>query len=160
MKDVIIGISSLLIAIAVGFFVGQRITTVDYELQIAELNAKAQEAEIKAQSEKDQIELQWQRKVNDVTAKAYLDKKDIESHYQSALSELNDSLLNAESGSTDTTALSNDTNTTTGTTANSKCGCSNKNLKAIKADLLMIARDCDITATHYNELLGIYQGLQ
>ena len=160
MKDVIIGISFLLIAIAVGFFVGQRITTVDYELQIAELNTKAQEAEIKAQSEKDQIELQWQRKVNDAQQKAYVDKQNIDANYKRALADI---MHDSEGSSTDTTTLSNDTNTTTGTTANCECRCPAKDrtkLQKLYEQQLTIARDCDITATHYNELLSIYQGLQ
>lgn len=78
----------------------------------------------------------------------------IDNTYDSMSAKLHDYSTNA----TDSQSMS-----TTATTTSTVCSCGNQHdaesrraFRKLRADILTITRDCDITASYYNELINLY----
>ena len=110
-------------------------------------------------------------------AKAIADKNEKENVYSKALSESQSKIavssdritaayrdLNAWA-SEDNTSCDSDmssTASTAGAVSDCECRCDDKNatkLRRLYQEQLIIARDCDITASHYNELIRYYESV-
>ena len=71
------------------------------------------------------------------------------------------SMLNNQDSATDTKQMPTDTSTTS-RVQECKCECSRADrakLQRLYQRQLIVARDCDITATHYNQLIKLYNSI-
>lgn len=101
--------------------------------------------------------------------------QELNSKYQQALDEKNNiterfnalsdeldlgGVYSSNTDSADNEPLPSDTRATAGTEQNETGGCSDKSIKTLKRNLLEVARDYDMCATDYNQLLKFYQLLR
>lgn len=157
----IIGLGSV-IALG-GFYSGYKHASNVCNTKILEIQTQAHIDEIQALQTQLDKEQGYARKIHEAQTESAQNVSQIEQKYQSAVSELN--LLNSNSlysdrCSANEATLSTDTTTAAGTTATKSDRQRGQNLRSAKEDLLTIARDCDITASHYNELLKIYNSVR
>ena len=86
----------------------------------------------------------------------------LKKRYASAIDELNALQLQfSEYTDSSTPALSTDTSTSR-TVQKDKCKCSGKDqakLQRLLTEQLIVAKDCDITATYYNHLIDWYNSI-
>lgn len=128
--------------------------------QISLIKYEAQQAEIEALDRQREIEHEWQAKADQAAQSAAQGVADVHQRYDWAVSELDlDSLRTADPGRGET-ALPAITSVTGGAEQARACECPRPDTRDIKAALLTVARDCDITATRYNELLRLVTSYQ
>lgn len=157
----IIGLGSV-IALG-GFYLGYKHASDVCNTKILQIETQAHIDEIQALQTQLDKEQGYARKIQEAQTESAKNVAQIEQKYQSAVAELN--LLNSDSlyadrCRADATALPADTTTAAGTTATKSDRQRGQDLRSAKEDLLTIARDCDITASHYNELLKIYNSVR
>jgi hypothetical protein len=158
---IIIGLGSI-IALG-GFYLGYKHASDVCNTKILQIETQAHISEIQALQIQLAKEQGYAQKIQDAQAESAQNVAEIEKKYQSAVSELN--LINSNSVysdrcSTDTATLPADTAAAAGTTATKSDRQRGQDIRRAKEDLLTIARDCDITASHYNELLKIYNSVR
>lgn len=126
-------------------------------------------AEAQANTAKSVTEKNWREQVSDAEKEAQNHAHSTEESYQKALStmDLNSGVVSsrrmsgsAESG--DRAEMPRDTSAPLGVSTNaSKCPrADTKQLRKLYQEQLRIARDCDITTQHYNELLKLWDKLR
>ena len=150
------------VAFAVGYIAGY--ATRDDQAEIERLNvaknALAQERANLIQQLEVEHEHQNTAQIN--AAKTQEDLDDLEKRYASAIDELNALQLQfSEYTDSSTSALSTDTSTSR-TVQKDKCKCSGKDqakLQRLLTEQLIVAKDCDITATYYNHLIDWYNSI-
>ena len=109
-----------------------------------------------------EVEHEHQKTAQINAAKTQEDVDDLEKRYASAIDELNALQLQfSEYTDSSTSALSTDTSTSR-TVQKDKCKCSGKDqakLQRLLTEQLIVAKDCDITATYYNHLIDWYNSI-
>ncbi len=151
--EVIIAFVCLFIGAIASFYV----TNKYFEAKIAKYQAAAQTQLAQAYEERRQKEADYVKKISKITDESSGKIDDINARYNALLTSLH------ADNTSDNNSLPGNTNTTTGTTANCECRCPAKDrtkLQKLYEQQLTIARDCDITATHYNELINIYNSIR
>lgn len=120
---------------------------------ITELNA--QNLELKSLVKATELKLESnvkdaENKINDAT-------RAIDANYNDAVSVLD----NAVSSSSDNSVPSSTSTASNNKESKCRCDCANeRKLRELYKKQLEIARDCDITSAHYNELIDLYNALR
>lgn len=145
-------ISVAIIAFWAGFYVnGLRHEKQFQEYISASFEKQAQD--IQAARNKEQ---EYREKVGKTTRQAKEAIDVVNAHYRKLL---NDSLSKSSASSNNSVPAAS---TPSATVSKSSCKCPNQNrekLQRLYEQQLIIARDCDITATHYNELIELFNEL-
>ena len=150
------------VAFAVGYLAGY--ATRDDQAEIERLNVakNALEQERANLIQQLEVEHEHQKTAQINAAKTQEDLDDLEKRYASAIDELNALQLQfSEYTDSSTSALSTDTSTSR-TVQKDKCKCSGKDqakLQRLLTEQLIVAKDCDITATYYNHLIDWYNSI-
>ena len=150
------------VAFAVGYIAGS--ATRDDQAEIERLNVakNALEQERANLIQQLEVEHEHQKTAQINAAKTQEDLDDLEKRYASAIDELNALQLQfSEYTDSSTSALSTDTSTSR-TVQKDKCKCSGKDqakLQRLLNEQLIVAKDCDITATYYNHLIDWYNSI-
>lgn len=150
------------VAFAVGYIAGY--ATRDDQAEIERLNVakNALEQERANLIQQLEVEHEHQNTAQINAAKTQEDLDDLEKRYASAIDELNALQLQfSEYTDSSTSALSTDTSTSR-TVQKDKCKCSGKDqakLQRLLTEQLIVAKDCDITATYYNHLIDWYNSI-
>ena len=150
------------VAFAVGYIAGY--ATRDDQAEIERLNVakNALEQERANLIQQLEVEHEHQKTAQINAAKTQEDLDDLEKRYASAIDELNALQLQfSEYTDSSTSALSTDTSTSR-TVQKDKCKCSGKDqakLQRLLTEQLIVAKDCDITATYYNHLIDWYNSI-
>ena len=139
----------------VGFYIGYRYTSNGYERRIAEYRAQAQEQLAKAQEKIISQERENQATIRAIEQRGLDEQNSINAKYNHLRDEL-DRLRNENSRNKNN--LPNPFATTSRTQSTCKCKQSRPYVEADKA--LEIAKDCDLQAVRYNQLLQIYNSLK
>ncbi len=146
----------------IGSCFGITITAKYYRAEIAQMQTEAIKADQEATVKQLNIEHEWQAKREQADKEATDEINKIKDKYNAAMSKLHANSLRSDSGSSGEAALSTNTSTTS-RVQNCRCECSDYNrarLQRLYQRQLIVARDCDITATHYNALIDLYLGIQ
>ncbi len=158
-------VKSLFLAIVVasiaGACFGVTITAKHYRAEIAQMQTEAIKAEHEATVKQLNIEHEWQARQEQADKEATDEINKIKDKYNAAMSKLHANSLHTDSDSTSETALSSDSKTLNSVSA-CNCQCSDRDrakLQRLYQRQLTIARDCDITAAHYNALIKLYESL-
>jgi len=147
------------VAFAVGYIAGY--ATRDDQAEIERLNVakNALEQERANLIQQLEVEHEHQKTAQINAAKTQEDLDDLEKRYTSAIDELNALQLQfSEYTDSDTATLSEDAGSATAV-SQGKCGCSGKDqakLQRLLTEQMIVAKDCDITATYYNHLIEWY----
>ena len=150
------------VAFAVGYIAGY--ATRDDQAEIERLNVAKNALEQERANLIQQLEVkhEHQKTAQINAAKTQEDLDDLEKRYASAIDELNALQLQfSEYTDSSTSALSTDTSTSR-TVQKDKCKCSGKDqakLQRLLTEQLIVAKDCDITATYYNHLIDWYNSI-
>ena len=150
------------VAFAVGYIAGY--ATRDDQAEIERLNVAKNVLEQERANLIQQLEVEHehQKTAQINAAKTQEDLDDLEKRYASAIDELNALQLQfSEYTDSSTSALSTDTSTSR-TVQKDKCKCSGKDqakLQRLLTEQLIVAKDCDITATYYNHLIDWYNSI-
>ncbi|MDY4993148.1 MAG: hypothetical protein SO069_07000 [Succinivibrio sp.] len=150
------------VAFAVGYIAGY--ATRDDQAEIERLNVAKNALEQEGANLIQQLEVEHehQKTAQINAAKTQEDLDDLEKRYASAIDELNALQLQfSEYTDSSTSALSTDTSTSR-TVQKDKCKCSGKDqakLQRLLTEQLIVAKDCDITATYYNHLIDWYNSI-
>ena len=141
----------------IGSCFGVTITAKHYRAEIAQLQTEAIKADQEATVKQLNREHYWQEANNEL--------QKIQDKYDKALSMLNvrkSDSVHVNSDSASETALSTNPKTLNSVSAcNCQCGDRDRTkLQRLYQRQLTIARDCDITAAHYNALIKLYESLE
>mgnify|MGYP007069845830 CR=1 FL=1 len=139
--------------------------------QITDMTAAAQRAEIEAQAQQREIEHEWQQKADAAAAAAQAELVEVQASYEDSLQSLYGLLadyadgdgLHADGAGGDPTALPAAPAAPGAACKPCPDGRSSTDtakLQRLLEQQMTVARDCDITASRYNELLKLWQGVQ
>lgn len=154
------------VAIIVAFVAsGYYLAAKRYEAKIEEFRAEQAQAVIKQQEEFRKQEAERYAQVSTIQSNLADGVADVIKSYNT----LNDSMdsFNANSmhdnqdSATNSKQMPTDTSTTS-RVQECKCECSRADrakLQRLYQQQLIVARDCDITATHYNQLIKLYNSI-
>lgn len=154
---------SVLSAVIGGCF-GITLTAKHYRAEIIDIQTTALKNEQDALVKQLNIEHEWQARQEQADKEANNELQKIQNKYDKALSMLNaraSDSVHVNSDSASETALSTNSKTLNSVSA-SNCQCSDRDrtkLRRLYERQLTIARDCDITAAHYNALIKLYESL-
>ena len=160
------GLTSYLWAISVlgGAYISYSLTSSYYQIKIAVYEKKQAQVLNQALEDKAKKENVFNGVLADAQSNIALDVQHITSTYNRY--HFNGLFSDTDSVHTDTTdsgqGLSTDT-TTTKAFSQSTCKCNGADkakLQRLYEQQLVIARDCDITATYYNNLIDLYNGVK
>lgn len=145
-------------------YISYSFTSSHYQLKIAEYEKKQAQVLNQALEDKAKKENVFNGVLADAQSNIALDVQHITSTYNRY--HFNRLFSDTDSVHTDTTdssqGLSTDT-TTTKAISQSICKCNGTDkakLQRLYEQQLVIARDCDITATYYNNLIDLYNGVK
>lgn len=145
-------------------YIGYSLTSFYYQIKIVEYEKKQAQVLNQALEDKAKKENVFNGVLADAQSNIALDVQHITSTYNRY--HFNGVFGNTDSVYTDTTdsgqGLSADT-TTTKAISQSTCKCHGTDkakLQRLYEQQLTIARDCDITATYYNNLIDLYNGVK
>ena len=150
------------VAFAVGYIAGY--ATRDDQAEIERLNVakNALEQERSNLIQQLEVEHEHQKTAQINAAKTQEDLDDLEKRYASAIDELNALQLQfTEYTDSDSATLPSDASAS-GSIPKDKCKCSGKDqakLQRLLTEQLIVAKDCDITATYYNHLIDWYNSI-
>lgn len=145
----------------IGSCFGITITAKYYRAEIAQMQTEAIKADQEATVKQLNIEHEWQAKQEQADKEATDEINKIKDKYNAAMSKLHANSLRSDSGSSGEAALSTNSKTLNSVSA-CNCQCSDRDrtkLRRLYERQLTIARDCDITAAHYNALIKLYESL-
>lgn len=137
----------------------------DLQGQITAMELEARQAEIEALDRQREVELEWQAKADQAAVSASAQLAEVESRYERALDGLlsdADRVQQPGGAGGNATALPNSAAASGGAeTARAGNGCKpcGGGVKRLSQDIMTLARDCDITASRYNELLRLWHGV-
>ena len=161
-------------ALALAFAAGHHAASLAYEREIADFKAQAQARYAQALEAKAAREKYLQGKIEDAASKAKASADEIEARYQELLSASWSAAPDADVhfDGADAVGMHADAGGAGGqggvpATATAPCavregasqraGSDGAKLRKLYEEQLSIARDCDITAAHYNELIEFYE---
>lgn len=160
------GLTPYLWAISVlgGAYISYSLTSSYYQLKIAEYEKKQAQVLNQALEDKAKKENVLNGVLADAQSNIALDVQHITSTYNRY--HFNGLFSDTYSVLTDTTDSGQDLSTDTTTTkaiSQSTCKCNGADkakLQRLYEQQLTVARDCDITATYYNNLIDLYNGVK
>lgn len=146
----------------IGSCFGITITAKHYRAEIAQLQTEAIKADQEATVKQLNTEHEWQVKQEQADKEATDEINKIKDKYNAAMSKLYANSVHVNSDSASETALSTNSKTLNSVSAcNCQCGDRDRTkLQRLYQRQLTIARDCDITAAHYNALIKLYESLE
>lgn len=146
----------------IGSCFGITITAKHYRAEIAQLQTEAIKADQEATVKQLNIEHEWQARQEQADKEATDEINKIKDKYNAAMSKLHADSVHVNSDSASETALSTNSKTLNSVSAcNCQCGDRDRTkLQRLYQRQLTIARDCDITAAHYNALIKLYESLE
>lgn len=157
-------LTAFILLFIAGACFGVTITAKHYRAEIAQMQTEAIKAEHEATVKQLNIEHEWQARQEQADKEATDEINKIKDKYDKALSMLNaraSDSVHVNSDSASETALSTNSKTLNSVSA-CNCQCSDRDrtkLRRLYERQLTIARDCDITAAHYNALIKLYESL-
>ena len=161
-------------AVGFAFAAGHHVASLSYERQMADFKAQAQAQYAQALEAKAVREKYLQGKIDESASNAKQAQSAIEERYQKLLDAARSAVadVSVAGGGADADRV-HESNASAGGQGNvpsaarassgvqqSGCQCARTNgakLRKLYEDQLTIARDCDITAAHYNELIDFYE---
>lgn len=161
-------------ALALAFAAGHHAASLAYEREIADFKAQAQARYAQALEAKAAREKYLQGKIEDAASKAKASADEIEARYQELLSaswsaapdaDVHFDGADAVGMHADAGGAGGQGNVSTASGASrgvseGRCECAGADrakLQRLYERQMTIARDCDITAAHYNELINLWQ---
>ena len=154
---------SIALTLIVAFVAGWIINGWRWESKWLRFEAEANQQALKQAQSVRQIETSWQDLVNLTSIDLKNDYTAINQKYQDALRRIND--LNGQlervqsNGASDTDSMPKIASTANRVGNSCKCGSFRPHGRGVE-EALTIARDCDVLAMKYNELLKLYQHVQ
>ena len=154
------------IAIIVAFVAsGYYLAAKRYEAKFEEYRTEQAQAVIKQQEEFRKQEAERYAQVSTIQSNLADGVADVIKSYNtlndSMVSFNANSMLNNKDSATNSKQMSTDTSTTS-RVQDCRCECSTADrarLQRLYQRQLIVARDCDITATHYNQLIKLYNSI-
>lgn len=146
----------------IGSCFGVTITAKHYRAEIINLQAEAIKTEQDALVKQLNTEHEWQAKQEQADKEATDEINKIKDKYNAAMSKLHANSLRTDSGSSGETALSENA-TDAATVSDCQCRCNVENsakFQKLYEQQMMVARDCDITAAHYNKLIRLFSDIR
>ena len=158
-------IFAFILSLIAGACFGVTISAKHYRAEIAQLQTEAIKADQEATVKQLNREHYWQEQQRQAEAEANNELQKIQDKYDKALSMRNvrkSDSVHVNSDSASETALSTNSKTLNSVSAcNCQCGDRDRTkLQRLYQRQLTIARDCDITAAHYNALIKLYESLE
>lgn len=155
-----LGIAALIaVLLMIGSFgFGAFVTSNHYQKKIADFKADAALQYAQALEAKSTREKYLQDKANSAATQAAKEKNEIEARYKSLLADAADAFSLHERSAGGEAGLPGDTPAPGAVSerANQRAGADGAKLQKLYQEQLAIARDCDITAAHYNELINLW----
>lgn len=146
------------IACLIGCMIGYSIADSRAEIQQLKTQQIALRTENQNLIKKLEVEYEHQKTAQITVAKTQEDLADLEDRYNSAVTELNLLQLQSDLADSSNSTLPSDASAS-GSVQKDKCKCSGKDqakLQRLLNEQLIVAKDCDITATYYNHLIDWY----
>lgn len=148
---------------------GYRYADIQREREIAQIQEQMKAQEVIALQNKNERENVYSKALSESQSKIAVSSDRITAAYRD-LNAWADSNIFADNGislhnSQDNASRNSDmssTATTAGAVSDCKCRCDGKDqakLRRLYQEQLIVARDCDITATHYNALIEFYRSI-
>ena len=163
----LLGLLSFLLACFGSGYVGYQIASTSYELEISHIREQSKEQEALALQNKNEKENVFSKALITTQSKIAISNDRIAASFRDLNSWADSNIITDNSislhNSEDNTGRNSDmpsTASTAGTVSDCECRCDGKNttkLRRLYQEQLIIARDCDITASHYNELIKFYE---
>ena len=148
---------------------GYRYADIQREREIAQIQEQMKAQEVIALQNKNERENVYSKALSESQSKIAVSSDRITAAYRdlNAWADSNFVIDNSVSmhNSEDNTSSNSDmpsTATTAGAVSDCKCRCDGKDqakLRRLYQEQLIVARDCDITATHYNALIEFYRSI-
>lgn len=155
-----LGIAALIaVLLMIGSFgFGAFVTSNHYQKKIADFKADAALQYAQALEAKSTREKYLQDKANSAATQAAKEKNEIEARYKSLLADAADALSVHADSARSKNGLPGDTPAPGAVSerANQRAGADTAKFQRLYQRQLKIARDCDITAAHYNELIRLW----
>ena len=146
---------------------GYRYADIQREREIAQIQEQMKAQEVIALQNKNEKENVYSKALSESQSKIAVSSDRITAAYRDLNSWADSNIITDNSislhNSEDNTGRNSDmpsTASTAGTVSDCECRCDGKNttkLRRLYQEQLIIARDCDITASHYNELIKFYE---
>lgn len=162
----LLGLLSFLLACFGSGYIGYQIASTSYELEISHIREQSKEQEALALQNKNERENVYSKALITTQSKIAISNDRIAATFSNLNAWAdrnfitdNSISLHNEDNTSSNTGLS-DSATTAGAVQRSECRCNGKNtaeLRRLYQEQLIIARDCDITASYYNELIKFYE---
>lgn len=162
----LLGLLSFLLACFGSGYVGYQIASTSYELEISHIREQSKEQEALALQNKNERENVYSKALITTQSKIAVSSDRITAAYRdlNAWADSNFvidngiSMHNSQDNASGNSGLSS-TASTAGAVSDCECRCDGKDtekLRRLYQEQLIVARDCDITATHYNALIEFY----
>jgi seryl-tRNA synthetase len=151
------------LAFCVGVYAGYSFSDAKAEAKQYKANIEALEIERTELFKQLEKEHEYQQTAKAASQKAEEDLADLESRYADAINALNDLQLQQLSyDNQDAEPLSESSSSTADNKENRNKGCyaDRAKLQKLYEEQLTLARDCDITAIHLNQLIDLYNSIQ
>jgi len=165
----LLGLLSFLLACLGSGYVGYQIASTSYELEISHIREQSKEQEALALQNKNEAENVYSKALITTQSKIAISNDRITATFRDLNSWADSNIVTDNSislhNSQDNTSRNSDmssTATTAGAVSDCKCRCDGKDaakLRRLYQEQLIVARDCDITATHYNALIEFYRSI-
>lgn len=158
MKDYLVAAAFALLTYAAGFVCGAVVTSWHYKAEISEFRAGAQAQYAQALEAKAVRERYLQGKADENAVKAKEAQDEIEARYKSLLADAADAFsVHADSaGGKDSVPSDPKPADRVSTGAGERNAAYRAKLQRLYERQLEIARDCDVTASHYNRLIQLW----
>lgn len=155
-----LGIAALIaVLLMIGSFgFGAFVTSNHYQKKIADFKADAALQYAQALEAKSTREKYLQDKANSAATQAAKEKNEIEARYKSLLADAADAFSLHADGARSKNGVPGDASAPGAVSerANQRAGADGAKFQKLYQEQLAIARDCDITAAHYNELINLW----
>lgn len=163
----LLGLLSFLLACFGSGYVGYQIASTSYELEISHIREQSKEQEALALQNKNERENVYSTALITTQSKIAISNDRIATTFSNLnswadsnfVTDNSNSLHNSQDNASSNSDMSS-TASTARTVSDCECRCDGKNtaeLRRLYQEQLIIARDCDITASHYNELIKFYE---
>lgn len=154
-------LSVAVIASVLGFLGGYHFSSAKTEVDQLKVQQVALQEENKNLIKKLEVEHEQQKQTQITFNETQEDLADLEKLYSDVVTELNLLQLQSDLADSSTSTLPSDASAS-GSVQKDKCKCSGKDqakLQRLLNEQLIVAKDCDITATYYNHLIDWYNSI-
>lgn len=154
-------LSVAVIASVLGFLGGYHFSSAKAEVDRLKVQQVALQEENKNLIKKLEVEHEQQKQTQITFNETQEDLADLEKLYSDVVTELNLLQLQSDLADSSNSTLPSDASAS-GSVQKDKCKCSGKDqakLQRLLNEQLIVAKDCDITATYYNHLIDWYNSI-